>query len=148
MRDALNQVAKAYPKYKIMIIQHDSDFDQETIWQIPNCVPIKNIPVDQLTALISICRLVVCPDSSILHMAGIFKKQTLGLYGPTDPRARFYPNQTALCPALEREMKCFPCWYTCPNGLTTWNYFSPELIANAIITELEKTPPGIVLESL
>jgi ADP-heptose:LPS heptosyltransferase len=148
LRDAISLASKELPDYRFIVILHDSDFEKDVSWQIDKTTPLKNQGITELIALIKSCGLVVCPDSSILHAAGIFGKKTIGLFGPTDPRARNYPGQIALCPAMEEKLLHWPCWYTCDYGHLTWNYFSPDMIASAIINAVGNRPATIRIESL
>lgn len=61
-------------------------------------------------ALIEQCDVMVCPDSSLLHIAGALQKKTIAIFGPIPPESRvnYYNNTTALIAGL-------PCQY-CVTG--------------------------------
>lgn len=84
--------------FHCLIIQHGSDWERDASWDLKNFVPVRDYGIDSLAAIMHHVRLVLCQDSSILHLAGALQKDIVGLFGPTDYRARMYPNMTAVCP--------------------------------------------------
>lgn len=142
LQRALMQAASDNPKLRFLVVQHDSDFDRNSNWDLQRTFPVKNFDIVHLAAIMYHVGLVVCPDSSLLHMAGALYKKIVAFFGPTDPRARFYPNMISICPALE--FAFFPPWYRDePPGAARlcWDAIEPEMISNAIIEQTINAEP-------
>lgn len=140
LQRALAEASVANPKLRFLVIKHDSDFDRNTNWNLQKVTIVNNYDVVHVAALIEQCGLVVCPDSAILHIAGALGKKIVAYFGPTDYRARSYPNQISICPA--ETLAFWPSWYKEPvQGAATlcWNLVEPSMISSAII---EQTVPG------
>lgn len=107
-------ISLLYMQYDIrsFVVTHDSDFQSDTMWSnIPGCIPINNWKVREIAALMLECDLVLCPDSSILHLAGALDIPTVSIFTKTYPPSRinYYPNTVALWDG-ESIPGC-PCWY-------------------------------------
>jgi ADP-heptose:LPS heptosyltransferase len=111
----LKQVlVKLWEKERVhsLVISHSSDFKSDTLWSnIPGGMVIKNKTIREIAGIMVHCNLVLCPDSSILHLAGALSIPTVALFGPTDPRARVnhYKNAVAIWGA--EDLACRNCWY-------------------------------------
>lgn len=84
-------------------------------------------------AIIDQCDVMVCPDSSLLHVAGALQKKTIAIFGPIPPESRvnYYDNTTALVAGLP----CQYCWYrpTCGQNQMCMKEIPPEAVAKAVI---------------
>lgn len=91
------------------------------------CVGKKNSPIEgilstcnlnirETSAIVSLCDLVVTPDTGVLHLAAALNIPTVALFGPIDYRARCrgYKNVTV----IKSDSPCSPCWR---NGNTKCN---------------------------
>ena len=60
-------------------------------------------------ALVDQADVVVCPDSSMLHLAGALNKKIVTIFGPIPPESRinYYSNATAIV----HRLPCSFCWY-------------------------------------
>lgn len=127
--------------YKAVIILHDTD-TKKLNWNLYGTYEFKNYDVRHIAALMFYCDLVICQDSSILHLAGAIQKKTLTLFGPTDPRARvnYYPNAVAIWPG--GHLHCCPSWYsnTCNGAMTCWKLIEESVITNTALTLLANQP--------
>jgi heptosyltransferase-2 len=58
--------------------------------------------------LTSMADCVLTPDTSVLHVAGAFRKPCVALFGPIDSeiRCKYYKETTPIVPKLD----CVPCW--------------------------------------
>lgn len=137
MRKVLQQI-----KANLLVITHDSDNIKDRKWDWPEVLPLHNFDIRQLAAIMERCDLVLCPDSSILHLAGALDKPTVTLFGPTDPRARvnYYPEAIAIWPG--GRLSCSPCWYNsdaCNNRCVCWKQFDVEEVALTILAKLNNS---------
>ena len=69
-----------------------------------------NMRQDKYGAILEQVDCVVCPDSSVLHLAGALDKKTVTIFGPIPAQCRInhYPNATA----LQLKLPCSGCFYT------------------------------------
>jgi len=125
-----------------LILTHDSDFQTDVLWEnIPNSMMVKNLNVRQIAGLMVNCDLVLCQDSSVLHLAGALDVPTVSLFGPTHPAARInhYPNAVAIWKG-EKFAPC-PCWYNtaCAIGEACWAHIRPDDIVETCVRHLHST---------
>ena len=69
--------------------------------------PIKGQPIVETAALMEQCDLVICPDSSLLHLAGALNKKTVAIFGPIPAASRI--NYYANCTAVQLDLPCKNC---------------------------------------
>jgi len=93
---------------KAIVFTHGSD-NYTTEWGFADILELRDWDVRKITAVMNFCDLVLCPDSSILHLAGALGKKTVSLFGPTDPNARinYYPEAVAIWAG--QDLSCSPC---------------------------------------
>ena len=58
-------------------------------------------------ALVEQCDLVICPDSSMLHLAGALGKKIITIFGPIPPESRI--NHYSNAQAITLNLPCAPC---------------------------------------
>ena len=120
---------------KSLVLTHSSDFGTDVLWDnIPGCKTMKDLDIRQIAGLMVHCDLVLCPDSSVLHLAGALRVPTVSFFGPTHPAARvnYYPEAVAIWKG--EDLNPCPCWYdTCPIGEACWANMS----ATDLVTALE-----------
>lgn len=63
----------------------------------------------EMASLISVCDVVVCPDSSCLHIAGALKKPIVGLFGHTD--GLIISEDYEKCSVIQGKCDSKPCWW-------------------------------------
>lgn len=124
-----------------LLVQHGSDYKSEVEWSaVPGVVPIKDLDIREIAAMMVHCDMVLCPDSSILHLAGALGVPTVSIFGPTHPAARVnhFPNAIAIWKG-ENYTPC-PCWYQhlCPIGHACWS-IEPDEIIDTCINHLQQT---------
>jgi heptosyltransferase-2 len=74
----------------------------------PRLVPVKNLEILRVAALLSKCRLAITNDSGIMHLSCASGTPVLAIFGPTSPRLGFsptLPGSKVLCD----EVFCCPC---------------------------------------
>jgi len=92
------------------------------------------------TAIADQCDVIVCPDSSMLHVAGALQKKTVSLFGSVPPESRM--NHYANCTAITAGLPCEGCWYSpsCGGKITCMKEITPKMVQDAIKIKLtEKT---------
>ncbi len=108
--------------------------------------PILDLELPKVAGLVEQCDLVVCPDSSMLHLAGALQKKIVTIFGPIPPESRI--NHYANASAVSLKLACSPCFYNprCKNSigdkLQCLNGITPEMVVSAVqkkITEPFKT---------
>lgn len=97
---------------KLVILKHDSsDYPSDVLFDnIPNSLLLRNASIREIAGVMINCDLVLCPDSSILHLAGALDMPTVSIFGHTDPRARtnYYPKTSVIWEG--ERLHCAPCW--------------------------------------
>jgi ADP-heptose:LPS heptosyltransferase len=112
---------------RVIVVTHGSDFDK-TKFDLVNTIKLHDYDIRSIAALVEASNLVLCPDSAILHIAQVFNKPTIAVFGPTDWRAR--TNYSPLTTAISHgaEVMANPCWYDarCPCNLSCMRMCLPE----------------------
>ena len=146
-RDVLQRLANEYNTMNL-VLTHGSDFQSDITWDtIPNTAVLKDLDIRQIGGLMVHSNLVLCPDSSILHLAGALRVPTVALFGPTHPAARVnhYPEAVAVWKG-DGLGPC-PCWYTsCPVGNVCWDMMSVEEIVTACGNHLQSANKVDILQ--
>jgi len=102
--------------------------------------PILDLELPKAAALIEQSDLVICPDSSLLHLAGALNKKIVSIFGPIPPESRI--NYYANADAINLNLPCHPCWYSprCVrnnnNKLDCLTRISPEQVKDAALKKL------------
>jgi ADP-heptose:LPS heptosyltransferase len=107
-KNALMELSK---DNQLIVLSHSTDYGSDIYFDnIPNSCILKDADIREVAGVMANCDLVLCPDSSILHLAGALSIPTVSLFGHTDPNARinYYPNTVAIWPG--NNMQCSPCW--------------------------------------
>jgi len=115
---------------------HDSN-----IWKKKDRVkPIVNLPFEDTAALVEQCDLIVCPDSSMLHIAGALNKRIVTVFGPIPAESRI--NHYANAVAVQLKLPCSGCWYSakCRNNnsakLECLTGISPEMVEQTVYKKI------------
>lgn len=99
---------------------------------------IKDQVIEETAAFMEQCDLVICPDSSLLHLAGALNKKTVTVFGPIPPdsRVNYYPN----CTAVYRKLPCSFCFYTpkCSSSNNTKLECLTKLMPETVLEAVEK----------
>jgi len=151
-----NDVRRTWPLRYIdelieMLEKHDDihvlvlDWKENHKWQGKNVTPLTYMNIRRVAAIIDQCSLVLCPDSSILHLAGALECNILSIFGTTSPESRInhYSRASAMLAGLPCQVPC-PCWYrpTCTKtpGATMDCFLKikPEAVYKAIMLKLEE----------
>ena len=124
-----------------VIITHSHDWKSDTIWgNIPGSVTLVDADIRQIAGVMVHCDLVLCPDSSIMHLAGALEVPTVAIFGPTHPAARINHYKNAVAIWGGEGMTPCPCWYeACPIGGACWKQVTSERIVESCLNHLSKT---------
>ena len=124
LQRALLYASEANENLRFLIIRHSSDFDSgDNQWDFKNMIAIKDYDTVSLAGILYNLPMVICPDSALLHLAGALSKSIVAFFGPTDYRARMYPNMKAVCPG--EILASWPMWYygADAHAQETWRLF-------------------------
>jgi ADP-heptose:LPS heptosyltransferase len=75
-----------------------------------NLLVIKDISLEETAAIVEQVDLVVCPDSSMLHLAGALNKRIVTIFGPIPAESRI--NHYVNAVAVQLKLHCSRCWYS------------------------------------
>jgi ADP-heptose:LPS heptosyltransferase len=145
-------VLELYARFGIrsIILTHDGDHKTDVLWDnIPGSILLHNLDIRGIAGVMVHCNLVLCPDSSILHLAAALGVPTVGLFGPTHGPSRVvhYPNTVALWQG--KDIPACPCWYEhCPTGYTCWERISTEDIVRTCFNHLQNTQKVNIVDIL
>lgn len=136
LKRVVNQAVTKTKNVAFLPIIHTDSDTVKTDWNYLNIHKLENFNIRKLAALMHYCDLVLCPDSSILHLAAALKKKTVTIFGPTDPRARvnYHPEAVAIWPG--KELRGYPCVVGDSMVLTATGY---KEIQNIQLDDLVKT---------
>ena len=81
--------------------------DYFKIMPSPGSIPLHNLPLDELAAIIKQCSLFVGNDSGITHLAAGVGTPVVALFGPTDPRV--WGPRGKCVSILYGKTDCSPC---------------------------------------
>lgn len=80
---------------------------------------VGQLPLMQTAALLQQCRLLLCNDSGLMHMATALQVPVVAVFGPTVEALGFYPFQ-AVAQVISHPLSCRPCTtkgaHRCPRG--------------------------------
>lgn len=133
-----------------VVLAHSSDGSSDVLWNnVPGSLYVKDLDVRGIAGLMVHCDLVLCPDSSILHVAGALGVPTVSLFGPTPPQSRinYYKNTVALWEG--EQIAACPCWYdTCPTGYACWDRLQTPDIVSKCVEHLQNTTKVKIVQLL
>jgi ADP-heptose:LPS heptosyltransferase len=140
LKDAVMEMWEKY-RVRSVVVTHGRDWSSDTLWDnLPGSMQVHDADVRRIAALMVYCDLVLCPDSSVLHLAGALEVPTVSIFGPTHPAARVnrYPQAVAIWEG--EDLKPCPCWYeNCPISEACWKLIKPQTIVDACVKHLEDT---------
>lgn len=95
-----------YKDLKIVILEHHAI--REKFRKFGHVIIPDKTELIDLIGLLSLCDYTVCPDSGVMHLAGLLKVPTVALFGPIPPefRIKYYPRTTGISLNLD----CQPCF--------------------------------------
>lgn len=141
LKKVLYQLVGLDRKIKPLVITHRSDNTQSN-WSSLGVHVLNNLDIRYLAALMSLTKLLICPDSAMLHMGAALHHPTVTVFGPTDPRARvnYHPEAVAIWPA--KELKNFPRWYeaTSQELSLCWARLEIDTVVNTCLAILKDLP--------
>jgi len=132
-----------YERYNIrsLFITHSGDPHTDVQWKnIPGAIVMKDLDIRQIAAVAIQTNLILCPDSSLLHLSAAIGVPAVALLGPSHPTARIghYPLATAVWGG-EGLAPC-PCYYSeCPIREVCWDRITVEKIVDACLSQMSET---------
>ena len=140
------KLATALPEIKFIFFS-----DEPRIFSMPVPPNVINtsgmLGVPEFISLLGVCDVLVCPDSSFMHLGARLRKRTIILAGSTDPKLhlKYYPKDLFTIIWAEQRPKCSPCYdwqlSSCQGKIgAPWcmNRIKVRQVANAILSVLEE----------
>jgi ADP-heptose:LPS heptosyltransferase len=125
------------------------DFFNSLVSEFPNNTTLVAgvLKLDKELALMQQLDIMLCVDSSNMHLATLVGAPVLSIWGGTHPQVGFGPFQRdgeSIVQISREELPCRPCSVygkeTCHRGdFACMNWITPELIAQRITTSLNRT---------
>jgi ADP-heptose:LPS heptosyltransferase len=120
------------------------DWKDNYKWELEEQCFLYRGEINLTAALIEQADLIVCPDSSVLHLAGSLWKPTIALFGPIPPESRC--NHYPTVKPLQIKLRCSSCFYipTCRKNkpssvyMDCMNKLSVDKVYKECITMLSK----------
>lgn len=139
IKEALRSLSQNHGVRSI-VLTHDGD-TKDVLWDnIPGCKLMHNLDIRGIASVMAHCDMVLCPDSSILHLAGALGVPTVGLFGPTPPQARITHYKNAIGIWHGADIPACPCWYDhCPTGYACWERITSGDIEEKVLEHLQNT---------
>jgi len=134
-----------------VIITHSSDASSNVLWNnVPGSIHLKDFDVRGIAGVMAHCDMVLCPDSSILHLAGCMGVPTVGLFGPTPPQSRINHYEKAVALWEGEGLGPCPCWWDrpCPIGEACWARLTTNMIVEKCLSHLQNTSRIDILQLL
>ena len=137
MSEAARSLAGTMP----VVVFDDKPLRQDDPATLPGNIELA-IGLDLSTGLALACeaRLIVAPDSALLHLAGARHIPCVGIFGPTDGAVRMSAYPQTIGVSRMAELPCMPCWR---------NQATPCMLSGGMSSQcLELLPPGAVIEAV
>ena len=132
----LSKIHKRWPNSMILVPTHATDWGGDVDFNLIGCEQLKNYNIRLLASIMyETVDVVICPDSSLLHLAGALEKPTVALFGPTPSQCRIdhYPKVIGIDAGKGICKGRWPCWYSqCQFGKICWKSLEDDVIINAI----------------
>jgi len=134
-------LARLYNEYNIrsIVCVHNNDHKDDISWKdVPGSILLENPDIRRIASIINHVDLVLCPDSSIMHLAAALDKKTVAIFGPTWPHARInhYPKATYIWGG--DYVQCKPCWYDeCDIKHSCTRYITSTMIVDKCLEHLQ-----------
>ena len=111
-KSLIERLAKDFPGYKIVTIGDTGDSEVvNNVCRNISSVNFLNLAgkttLNEVKSLISNSKLLICHDSGLLHLGNALKKNTIAIYGPSDPD--IYAVNLSTCHIIRKRISCSPC---------------------------------------
>jgi ADP-heptose:LPS heptosyltransferase len=103
MKEMVRALAK---EYEVLVFDGDSVLEPFG----PHTIPVCGMGLREAFAIASGCDIIVCPDSSFVHLAAAFDIPCVALFGPIDGAVRTADYPRCVYIDARRELGCLPCW--------------------------------------
>ncbi len=110
--------------------EHDAEFIKSNLDD--NCIIAPKTTLPQMAALISKCKMVIANDSGPMHISAALGIPTLGIFGPTNPKAHgpYSPNSDYV---IKEDLHCIICnKLICPYQHECMRQLSVETVMNKL----------------
>jgi heptosyltransferase-2 len=140
-----DKIFREYPKAKILLFGGPDETELKSAIEhlmTPKPIIVSGTSLRETAALIKKCDAFISNDSGLMHVAAAMKTPTVGIFGPTNPRATApYGNGHIV---VAKDMACRPCW---PILKLRKNNFKPKCEQNPSYACLSQLPISKVLDA-
>lgn len=82
-------------------------------------INLTGLPLEDFVGLLKYCKLLITPDTGLLHVAMLLRVPALAVFGPIDAKLRIWRTETVT--SIQRhDLECSPCHeflaHSCPPG--------------------------------
>ena len=119
-------------KRDIQVVTVDSTLD----FEVSGVRAFHHMHLNTIFGVINGAMLLIGPDSSMVHVAGVMGQNVLGIFGPTNPMVRLQYNKARWIGSFPRCKRQY-CWYRPCSKKFCLSTLRPGKIANAAINILE-----------
>ncbi len=110
--------------------------DSSTEWNLPGVTQVFEHPVRHAAAILKQCDVLVCPDSSMLHIGGALNMKMVSLFGSMPPASRINHYKNAIA-VINQKIPCIGCVYSaCNNRYYCMTSISPQSVIKAVYKKL------------
>lgn len=110
--------------------------DNPNEWNLPGVTQVFDYNIRHAAAILKECDVLVCPDSSMLHVGGALNMKMVTLFGSMPPACRInhYHNAIAI---INQKIPCIGCVYSaCNNRFYCMQSIFPEVVLKAVRQKL------------
>ena len=104
--------------------------DKKLKWDDKELLFFNNHTLREVFSLVAHSDFIICNDSGLLHIAGAFERNCLGIFGPTDPDLRCVYNNSYY---VREKKDCSPCWYNRCDNMTCLKDLSVNKVENKFL---------------
>jgi heptosyltransferase II len=139
----INLIKLEFKRHSILISggKNDIYITKRICYEIPEVIDLSGkTSITELVYLVGICRVVVCNDSSVLHMGIAQNRPTIGVFGPTSMPSRVPSDHWRY--SIQSTEKCSPCYYFgqfkgCKKNMSCMRSILPEQVFQKVRDALQ-----------
>lgn len=110
--------------------------DNPNEWNLAGVTQVFDHPARHSAAILKQCDVLICPDSSMLHIGGCFNMKTVSLFGSMPPACRINHYKNAIA-VINQKIPCIGCVYApCENRYYCMRSIAPETVFRAMTKKL------------
>jgi heptosyltransferase-2 len=115
--ELINYILLKYSDAVVLIFIGPDELDLEIQFserlKSPKYIIIKN-SLEKIIALVSVCSIIVCNDSFLLHVSQALGSRTIAIFGPTNHILQKSNTKNDKIFNVFKDLECRPCWVSNP----------------------------------